>query len=589
MKNFCSHNITTPQHCTDMQRLFFSFLYSSFLALSLFTLAGCAIPDDIPYPTVEAEITAIEVEGMCDETGEGEGTAIIDRTSHTITLYVNDLVNPEDLKITKLEVTNSAAVIVNDTVRVASDTYPTGKLPVETAPSKFRVNFRHPQTFVLRTWQDYEWTIQVVQVIKREVEVEGQVGDAIVDPSTRVVIIYVNQSQDITKIKVNKFSLGGQHGSVMPDPTQEEAVDFTNSRRYYVKYAWSDLTYAWTVYVYTTQGSIEPTAQATTNTKGAALVSGTRPNGVIPTVEYRAESEAAWTAVAADDVKYPTSTSYEVEFKGLHSDIAYYYRVKFNDKSIEGGPFYFEGEQLENASFSDWHIGSYNGNDLYMPWAEGGECYWDTGNHGATTVGASNSTYVDEDGRRYANLQSKYIVIKFAAGNIFTGEYLKTDGTNGILSFGRPFSSRPQKLQFDYQYKTSPITRTGKWDNAYSTYISQALFDGLKGQPDSCSVYIALGDWEPVMYNNQKCPYLIRTRPSELHLMDMNDSHLIGFAQLTRGEDVNTWTTEQLTIDYRSDRTPTTIIVVAASSKYGDYFTGGESSLLKIDNLKLIY
>ena len=197
----------------------------------------------------------------------------------------------------------------------------------------------------------------------------------------------------------------------------------------------------------------------------------------------------------------------------------------------------------------------------------------------------------EEDGRRYANLQSKYIVIKFAAGNIFTGKYLETDGTNGVLSFGRPFTSRPEKLQFDFQYKTSPITRTasGGWKDGYGKYISRTLFEGLKGQPDSCNVYIALGDWEPTLYKGTQCPYLVRTRPSEFQVLDKNDPHIIAYAQMTCGRDVDSWTTEQLKLDYRSNRTPKYIIVVAASSKYGDYFTGGETSLMKIANLRLIY
>jgi len=59
---------------------------------------------------------------------------------------------------------------------------------------------------------------------------------------------------------------------------------------------------------------------------------------------------------------------------------------------------------------------------------------------------------------------------------------------------------------------------------------------------------------------------------------------------LTKGEDVKEWTTETLTINYRlKNRQPQYIIVVASSSKYGDYFTGGEESLLQIDNIELLY
>ena len=55
------YNKVSSWHCSLLQRTFSSFLYSSLSALLLFTLSGCAIPDDIPYPIVEAEITDIEV------------------------------------------------------------------------------------------------------------------------------------------------------------------------------------------------------------------------------------------------------------------------------------------------------------------------------------------------------------------------------------------------------------------------------------------------------------------------------------------------------------------------------------------------
>ena len=551
-------------------------------------LVSCAIPDDIPYPTVESEIMAFEVEGQCDATGNGFAAATIDKAARKVYLYVNDQVDLSNLHVTKVETSNDAHVIVGDTIRFASDTYPTQGVSVAKYKNGFYLNCNEPQTFILRTYQDYEWTVSVTQVITREVEVEGQVGNAVIDPSTRIVIIYVNESQNLAAIKVKKFSLGGVHGSVQPDPTQEAATDFTAERRFYVRTGWSELVYPWLVYVYTTAAAVEPSAEASTTVKGATLISGNRPNGVTPVVEYKAEGEAVWTQ--ATDLRFPTSTTYEAELTGLKSDVKYLYHVTFNGTATTDKEFYFIGEQLENSSLDEWHIKGEGLRALYCPWAEGAEAYWDTGNHGATTVGASNSTFVDEDGRRYANLQSRYIVIKFAAGNIFTGQYIETDGSNGVLSFGRPFTSRPSQFQFDFQYKSSIITRNGgEWKEQWGQYIDRAVYEGLKGKPDSCNIYIALGDWTPETYKNVTCPYLIRTRPSALHLMDLKDSHLIGFAYMTCGEDVSTWTTKTLDIAYRNDRTPTTVIVVASSSKYGDYFTGGEESLLKVDNFKLKY
>ena len=526
-------------------------------------LAGCSIEDDIPYPTIVPDITAFTVEGLCDASGEGEGTAEIDNKKRTIHLYVNDMVDIRHLRITHVEVTNDAAVTIDGQCYAASATYAQRQDNADgenatagstTGRTAFRTDCSKDITVKVSTWQDYEWTLHVEQVINREIEIEGQVGNAVIDASTNVAIVYVANTESLSHLKVNKFSLGGTHGRVTPDPTAEEHSDFRQHRRFSVQYAWASQATTWDVYVYT------------------------------------AEGEETWTTVAPELVKLPTSTSYEIAFDALHNDIQYYCRVTFGDKTLEGEPFYFVGEQLKNSSFENWQIKGDEKRPLYLPWGEGEEPFWDTGNHGATTVGASNSTYAEEDGRRYACLQSKYIVIKFAAGNIFTGSYLATDGSNGVLSFGRPFTSRPQRMTFDFQYKSSTITRTGgEWQNAWGAYITRQLYEGLKGRPDSCNVYIALGDWEPTTYKGKESPYLIKTRPSELHLLDLNNDHLIGYGQMTCGKDVSAWQHETIEIKYRNERKPKYIIVVASSSKYGDYFTGGESSLLKIDDFKLIY
>ena len=40
---------------------------------------------------------------------------------------------------------------------------------------------------------------------------------------------------------------------------------------------------------------------------------------------------------------------------------------------------------------------------------------------------------------------------------------------------------------------------------------------------------------------------------------------------------------------YRNDRTPKYIVIVGAASRYGDYFTGGKGSVLKLDEFELVY
>ena len=95
------------------------------------------------------------------------------------------------------------------------------------------------------------------------------------------------------------------------------------------------------------------------------------------------------------------------------------------------------------------------------PWEENSTPFWDTGNIGVTTASQSNSTPTDDTAAgsgKAARLESKNVIVKFAAGNLFTGKFIKVDGTNGILNFGQPFTGRPTKLKGYYKYTTAPIT-----------------------------------------------------------------------------------------------------------------------------------
>ena len=102
--------------------------------------------------------------------------------------------------------------------------------------------------------------------------------------------------------------------------------------------------------------------------------------------------------------------------------------------------------ELPNASFDYWSMDGKVAN----PWEENSTPFWDTGNIGVTTASQSNSTPTDDTAAgsgKAARLESKNVIVKFAAGNLFTGKFIKVDGTNGILNFGQPFTGRPTKLK----------------------------------------------------------------------------------------------------------------------------------------------
>ena len=224
---------------------------------------------------------------------------------------------------------------------------------------------------------------------------------------------------------------------------------------------------------------------------------------------------------------------------------------------------------MENGSFEDWH----QEGKQWNPWAEGANAFWGTGNGGSSAFIGNITTPTDVSVKgKAALLESKNAIIKLGSGNIFTGDFA-LDGTNGILKFGRPFTSFPTALRLYYKYTTSTINRIG--DDVGS--LSQ-----LRGRPDSCHVYIALSD--------KSEPYEIRTRPSTRQLFDKNDKNIIAYGEFIKGESTSSYQQITIPLTYRAtNRTPKMIVVVASASKYGDYFIGGEGSTLWLDEMELIY
>ena len=554
---------------------------------------SCDVPNDIPYPIVEGRITAFEVEGQCGENGSGEGSAAIDKDLHTVSLYVCDTVDVSRLRVNRIELkseTKNPDVNYQEEIGLLPDSavckdfakFPRKAFANPDSHMDTRMDFSQKVKFILHTYQDYEWTVKVEQIVNREVEVENQVGNAVIDPITHNVVIYVNKDQSLKRLKVHKFSLGGVHGKVSPDPTTQETFDFYDVRQFLVTTGWGE-EQSWRVMVCHTDAAVQTTAQAFARTVDA-IITGEKPNGTEPVIEYKAESESAWKTLAQENIN-STSTGYSATIPGLSPSTTYSFTVTAGESKVGEQSFTTtEMLQLENASFDDWCTDANNPKLLY-PWAEGATPYWETGNKGATTVGNSNSVPTDDTSTgsgKAAYLESKYIVIKFAAGNIFTGSYLRTDGTNGILGFGRPFKAFPSKLTFDYKYNSETINKVGDEALRY-----------MEGRPDSCQIYITLwhiGENDYEEYNGEKFPLIIRTRPSERHLFSPNDKRVVAYAQLTQGNDVNEWTSHTLELKYKDNtRIPTHIQVVASSSKYGDYFTGGIGSTLVLDNLKLHY
>lgn len=240
--------------------------------------------------------------------------------------------------------------------------------------------------------------------------------------------------------------------------------------------------------------------------------------------------------------------------------------------------------QPQNAGFESWS----KPGKPWLLYGDGESMWWDSGNHGSATmnknVTVSSETYKNS-GTFSAQLSSQFvglgIIGKFAAGNAFVGQYLKTDGTDGILGFGRPFTSRPKSLKGFIRYVPGTVT--------YSDV--PAGIDFPKGSIDIGTIYIALGDWTGESYDGVTWPVVVKTKASQRQLFDPNGPSVIAYGAqdwiaATAGDGMIEF---EIPIEYRTlDRKPTHIILVASASKYGDYFSGG-NSIMWIDDLELIY
>lgn len=226
--------------------------------------------------------------------------------------------------------------------------------------------------------------------------------------------------------------------------------------------------------------------------------------------------------------------------------------------------------------------------------------WWDSGNAGSgdfgyTICAVDTSDY--KDGSTAARLQSDYAVVKFAAGNLFSGQFGQVIGTSGgTVYFGRPFVGRPSKLRFWIKYSTGLVNRT---ENKKIT----------KNDYDIGQVKVALGTWTPSKYGGtEQSPVLINTTNTSTFVDFDTDPATIAYGDMqitgaasasdytaningvTTTEDWTQWHQIELDLVYRDlTTTPTHIIISCAASKWGDYFEGCDSSKMWVDGFELVY
>ena len=292
--------------------------------------------------------------------------------------------------------------------------------------------------------------------------------------------------------------------------------------------------------------------------------------------QYRTGDEE-WTNVDADVTVNAEAKTFEAELHGLAAGTQYEYRaVTAAFRENQPVQFTTETEQvLHNMSFDKWYMDG----KAPMPNASADYKIWDSANPGSasfnivpTTQETSNLAVTGENKSAAKLTTLSAPVVGLAAGNIYTGIFEGTVGglipSGAALEWGVLFSSRPLALKGFYDYRPVAID------------VAKGPYTDMKGQTDIGQIQFILTDWD--------APFRIDTSAGTF--VDVqNDEHIIAYASMNLGQ-TDGYQPFTLELEYRDrTRTPKYIVIVAAASKYGDYFTGGVGSTLYLDEFSFVY
>lgn len=255
--------------------------------------------------------------------------------------------------------------------------------------------------------------------------------------------------------------------------------------------------------------------------------------------------------------------------------------------------------QLPYSGFDDWFTKSVSAFGFVKGTADlvgisgntDAQNVWGNGNgnnagKGGLALSGENPTTKDADnkvGGAYSlKMYSKYVKIsitnKFAAGNLFTGNYTGTSGTTGAtMDFGTPYTEKPVALTGYYRYNTGKIN-----------YINSKSSSDRGDEDDRLDMYVALSKKVYNIDTNKG-----ETYPGGVATTDLvGDENIVAYGRITSSTDTGSeFKHFRIELTYKNDdfdpADVTHILVVASSSAEGAQFNGSDSAVLWLDELQL--
>ena len=523
-------------------------------ALAIWMLTGC-VENDLDYPLVPGGFISIQV--------EGQKSVEINSKARVATIDLEETALPDSLKLIAYKLTDSTFL----------DT-----------PIPEILDLSSPMTVAMHTWQNWEWTIKATQTIPRYINCDGQVGEARFNEDGNTILLRITDDQRLDRVRFNSMKLGPEGSRVISTTGYENdgqeshmvtrdcvfpmTLDCILSRSFTVEYKGRISKWELEAVKVKVETDITDIAAWCHSADIYAIFDGKGE----PEVQWRKAGEENWQvcdSVMLDGVEI------HAKLLELQQQTAYEARVLAGGKFSPMKEFRTGREiQLYNMGFDDWNLGG----KIWYPFpanAPDSLKVWDSANKATANFLGSITTPVEDfvavagEGKKAAKLESTYAVVKFAAGNLFTGQFVSLKGLGADLAWGIPFDSKPKALHGYYCYQPAVINEYCDADHAY-----------LKGQNDIGQIQVILTDWDEQFHV---------LSAEEIFVDVKNDPAIIAYANFETSDWNDGYMEFTLPLEYRSYRTPKYVVVVAASSRYGDFYTGGKGSALYVDEFSFVY
>lgn len=297
-------------------------------------------------------------------------------------------------------------------------------------------------------------------------------------------------------------------------------------------------------------------------------------------IKYREGSDDWKTFTAAASA----TNTYEAVVSGLSAEHTYEYNLVIDGETV-GTSLTFttaSGAQIPNGDLEGWC----ESGGVIIPFSSAANSYWCTGNYGTATLGknitqSSTDVRPGSKGKKSAYMHSEYVVVKFAAGNIYVGSWGGMNGMNALVYFGQPFeyNAKPKAIRFWAKFNCGTIDKTGEGV-------------GKTGDPDLTKIFCCLTTNTHAVDSSNANGTTFSPSDDNIRSGDSRYDIVLYSAYMEATVSQTEWKQYEIPFTFYGDdpnQKPTHLLLTATCSGYGDYFDGSTQSWLNIDDIELVY